>query len=81
MKQLEPFWRKALAEGKPIAADNPAGIEYLIDSVEHGRPAEAAAHARRAAGDPGPPDVTDVDRIAALDRTGGAEEDQPPPRC
>jgi glucose/arabinose dehydrogenase/azurin len=33
MKQLDPFWRKGLADGAPIAAENPAGIDYLIKSV------------------------------------------------
>ncbi len=33
MRQLEPFWKKAIAEGTPLAADNPAGIDYLLGSV------------------------------------------------
>ena len=33
MRQLDPIWRKALAAGTPIAADNPAGVEYLVKSV------------------------------------------------
>lgn len=33
LKQLEQFWRKAIAEGRPLASDNPAGIDYLIRSV------------------------------------------------
>jgi azurin len=33
MKQLGPIWHKALEKGTPIAADNPAGIDYLIKSV------------------------------------------------
>ncbi len=33
MRQLEPFWKKAIAEGTPIALDNPAGIDYLLQSV------------------------------------------------
>jgi putative heme-binding domain-containing protein len=33
MKQLEPFWRKALEDGTPFAADNPAGIAFILDSV------------------------------------------------
>ncbi|MCB1097877.1 MAG: discoidin domain-containing protein [Verrucomicrobiae bacterium] len=32
MQQLEPWWRPALVEGK-IAADNPAGAAYLLDTV------------------------------------------------
>jgi glucose/arabinose dehydrogenase/azurin/lysophospholipase L1-like esterase len=30
MKQLEKHWRKTIAEGKPIAADNAQGINYLL---------------------------------------------------
>lgn len=33
MKQLEPYWKKAIEEGTPFAADNPAGIAYILDSV------------------------------------------------
>ncbi len=33
LKQLEQFWRKAIAEGRPLASDNPAGIDYLIRSI------------------------------------------------
>ena len=33
MRQLEPWWKSAIAEGKPLAADNPAGIEHVLGSV------------------------------------------------
>jgi len=33
MRQLEPLWRKAIAEGKPLCADNPAGVNFLMNSV------------------------------------------------
>ncbi|MES2660190.1 MAG: HEAT repeat domain-containing protein [Verrucomicrobiota bacterium] len=33
MRQLQPWWKDAVAEGKEIAADNPAGISFLLDSV------------------------------------------------
>jgi glucose/arabinose dehydrogenase/azurin len=33
LRQLEPAWRKAIAEGQPIASDNPAGINRLIGTV------------------------------------------------
>jgi azurin/glucose/arabinose dehydrogenase len=33
MRQLMPWWQTAIAEGKVIASDNPAGINYLLDSV------------------------------------------------
>ncbi len=33
MRQLEPWWKDAVAESKPIARDNPAGIDFLLASV------------------------------------------------
>ena len=36
IRQLEPVWRKAIAEGKPLCADNPAGVNYLMKSVNTG---------------------------------------------
>jgi len=33
MKQLQPVWKKALQDGQPIAADNPAGVQYLVGSA------------------------------------------------
>ncbi|MDP6761913.1 MAG: PA14 domain-containing protein [Planctomycetota bacterium] len=33
MRALEAHWREALAEGKPLAVGNPAGIEYLLERV------------------------------------------------
>ncbi|MCW1926085.1 plastocyanin/azurin family copper-binding protein [Luteolibacter arcticus] len=36
MRQLQPWWKAAVSEGKAIAADNPAGIEYVLGSVSTG---------------------------------------------
>ncbi|HEV3002808.1 MAG TPA: HEAT repeat domain-containing protein, partial [Pirellulales bacterium] len=33
MRQLQPYWKKAVQEGSALAADNPAGIDYLLQSV------------------------------------------------
>ncbi len=33
MKQLEPYWKSAIEQGKPFAAGNPDGIEYILASV------------------------------------------------
>ncbi len=33
IRQLEPVWRKAIADGKPVCANNPAGVAYLVKSV------------------------------------------------
>lgn len=34
MKQLDPFMKKAIADGQTIASDNPAGINYLVGNVK-----------------------------------------------
>ena len=33
MRQLTPWWKEAISDGKALAADNPAGIEYVMGSV------------------------------------------------
>jgi azurin/glucose/arabinose dehydrogenase len=33
MRQLEPWWKSAITEGKALAAGNPAGVEYVLGSV------------------------------------------------
>ncbi len=33
IRQLEPWWRQAIAEGRPVAAGNAAGVNYLMQSV------------------------------------------------
>ena len=33
LRQLEPVWRKAIANGQEIASDNPAGVNYLVSSL------------------------------------------------
>ena len=33
MRQLEPVWRQAIAEGRPFAPGNPAGLEYVLNKV------------------------------------------------
>lgn len=33
MRQLDSVWRNALQQGEPIAVDNAAGIDYLLDSI------------------------------------------------
>ena len=33
MRQLQPWWKDAVAEGKDIAKDNPQGLEFLMVSV------------------------------------------------
>lgn len=33
MRQLEQWWKPAIAEGKAIAQGNPAGIEYILEKI------------------------------------------------
>lgn len=33
MKQLRPIWKQAIAGGASLAADNPAGVNYLLGNV------------------------------------------------
>jgi glucose/arabinose dehydrogenase/azurin/lysophospholipase L1-like esterase len=33
MKQLTPWWKTAIADGKALAQDNPKGIEYILSGV------------------------------------------------
>ena len=33
LRQLEPVWRAAIAAGRPVAKDNPAGLAHLIGRV------------------------------------------------
>ena len=33
MRQLTPWWKNAITEGKPLAKDNPAGVEYILAGV------------------------------------------------
>lgn len=67
LKQLEPYWRKAIADGQTLAADNPAGVSYLVASVNNTElmklpktPTVLEAILTR-------PGITDADRSVALD--------------
>lgn len=33
MRQLQPYWKAAIESGKSLAADNPAGVNYLLGNV------------------------------------------------
>ena len=33
LRQLEPQWRKAIADGRPLAQNNPAGLQHLLKSL------------------------------------------------
>jgi putative heme-binding domain-containing protein len=36
LRQLQPWWKKAISDGKPLGANNPKGIEYILGSVSTG---------------------------------------------
>jgi len=66
MRQLTPWWKQAIADGKALAADNPAGVEYVMGSVSSGdlaklpkSPVTLTALLTR-------PDVAQAQRMAAL---------------
>lgn len=77
LRQLEPIWRKALAEGRLLAADNPVGQAFLVKSIRT-PPNSRSSHAPRPfwrnffcrSG------LTDNDRSVAL-RAGPRQERQP----
>lgn len=33
MRALEPYWKPSIASGRPFAADNPQGAEYILSSL------------------------------------------------
>jgi azurin len=33
MRQLKPWWQQAITDGQPLAANNPAGIDFVLGSV------------------------------------------------
>lgn len=67
LRQLEPFWKKAITDGAPIAADNPAGLDRLLGRLTAAEleklppnPPILVALLKR-------PDVADPSRLIALD--------------
>ena len=66
LRQLEQWWKPAIGEGKPLAAANPAGIEFVLSSVASGdlpklprtEPVLGAILTR--------PGLPELDRLAAL---------------
>ena len=33
IRGMEPLWKSAISEGKPFAANNPAGVDYILGSI------------------------------------------------
>ena len=77
MRQLEPWWKIAISEGKALAADNPAGIEYILGAVSTAdlakmpkSPVVFTAMLTR-------PDVTQPQRLEALSELAKAKNATP----
>lgn len=66
LRQLEPAWRKAIGEGKPVAKDNPAGLGYLLKSLNTAEVMKLPRVEPVIADLLGRPGVTDADRATAL---------------
>ena len=66
LRQLQPWWRKAISEGKPVAANNPAGIRYLIKGVSTADLSKLSPTADVLEAFILRPDATDTDRANAL---------------
>jgi glucose/arabinose dehydrogenase/azurin/lysophospholipase L1-like esterase len=66
LRQLQPWWRKAISEGKPVAANNPAGIRYLIKGVSTADLSKLSPTADVLEAIILRPDATDTDRANAL---------------
>ncbi|HXJ73524.1 MAG TPA: PVC-type heme-binding CxxCH protein, partial [Candidatus Dormibacteraeota bacterium] len=67
LRQLEPWWRKAIAEGQPIAADNPAGVNHLIRNVSTAELLKLPRTSGVLLAMLTRPDVLDATRVEALD--------------
>jgi azurin len=66
MRQLEPVWRQAIADGKPFAANNPAGLEYVLNKVSSDELLKLPRTATVLTALLTRPDVTSAARLEAL---------------
>lgn len=67
MKQLEKHWRKAIADSKPIAADNAEGINYLLKFLSAGELQKLPRTSGVMEAILTRPGLADADRAVALD--------------
>jgi glucose/arabinose dehydrogenase/azurin len=67
MKQLEKYWRKSIADGKPVAADNAEGINYLLKFLNAGELQKLPRTAGVMEAILTRPGLADADRAVALD--------------
>lgn len=66
LRQLQPYWKPALASGKPVAPGNPAGLDYLIRSIETAELLKLPRHPSVLQALLTRPDLADADRYKAL---------------
>ncbi len=66
MRQLQPWWKDAIRDGKELAADNPAGINFLLDSVPSADLAKLPKSAITYTAMLSRPDVEMATRVSAL---------------
>lgn len=66
LRQLEPVWRRAIAEGQPIASRNPAGLDYLVGRLTTAELLRLPRTAGVLEALVTRPDAADADRAAAL---------------
>ena len=77
MRQLEQYWKPAITSGQPFAADNPAGVNYILGSIatpellkmQRSEPVLVALLAR--------PGVTPENRTLALKDLAGLRKTSP----
>ncbi len=67
LRQLEPYWRKAIADGRPVAAGNPAGLKFLISRLSTTELLSLPRSAEVSQAILFRGDTTDADRSGALD--------------
>ncbi len=67
LRQLEPYWRQAIADGMPVAAGNPAGLKHLIGRLSTAELLRLPRSAEVSQAILFRADTTDADRSAALD--------------
>jgi azurin len=77
MRQLQPWWKTAVAEGKSIATDNPAGIAYLLDSVSSADLGKLPKSQVTLTAMLTRPDVKPTDRVAALSNLAELKKTSP----
>ncbi len=71
LRQLEPYWRKAIADGQPVAPGNPAGLAHLLKSLNTAEVMKLPRVEPVIADLLGRPGVSDADRATALNDLAG----------